>query len=83
MIHELILRVANPALGHPAMDWIRQNRSLVELLLYRHFQRHGGLVLPPVAAAVQVMRDHEAAVAAARQAGLHPDNCPRIRFPVW
>jgi hypothetical protein len=28
------------------MESIRQDRSLVEFLLYRHFRRYSGLVLP-------------------------------------
>jgi hypothetical protein len=65
------------------MDWIRQNRSLVELLLYRHYQRHGGLVLPPVDPGLQAMRQHEAAVAAARTARVAEDQLPRVAFPIW
>jgi len=73
------------------MEWIRQNRSLVEILLYRHFQRHGGLVLPPLAPALEAMRQYEQAVQDARDEfarrnpgqDLHPDNYPRMVFPIW
>ncbi|KAI4646709.1 hypothetical protein J4E93_004932 [Alternaria ventricosa] len=83
LVHELVLRIANPDLGHPSMDWIRANRSLVDILLYRHYQRYGGLMLPPTAPALQVMQQHEAAIAAARAAGVHPDNYPHIMFPAF
>lgn len=82
LINELILRIANPDLGHSSMDSIRQNRSLVEMLLYRHYQRHGGLVLPPLAPAVNAMRTHEDALVYARPNPNNP-NDPRITFPVW
>jgi hypothetical protein len=77
-VHELILRIANPDLGHPSMDWIRANRSLVDILLYRHYQRHGGLILPPMDPALQAMQAHEEAVNAARAAGTE---LPHITFP--
>ncbi|OWY58471.1 hypothetical protein AA0120_g11166 [Alternaria tenuissima] len=81
LIHELILRIANPELGHASMDWIRQNRSLVDILLYRHYQQYGGLMLPPTAPAIQAMRSHETAVNSARSAGATPDQLPHISFP--
>ena len=65
------------------MDWIRANRSLVDILLYRHYQRYGGLMLPPTAAALQTMHQHEAAIAAARAAGVHPNEYPHINFPAF
>ncbi|KAF2848523.1 hypothetical protein T440DRAFT_536333 [Plenodomus tracheiphilus IPT5] len=85
LVHELILRIANPDLGHPSMEWIRANRSLVEIFLYRHHKFHGGLVLPPMAPAVQVLRNYEVAVAQARQQGIvfEDDRYPRIAFPPW
>ncbi|KAL1798408.1 hypothetical protein ACET3X_002445 [Alternaria dauci] len=81
LVHELILRIANPELGHASMDWIRQNRSLVHILLYRHYQRYGGLMLPPTAPAIQAMRAHETAVNSARAAGATADQLPHIVFP--
>jgi hypothetical protein len=60
------------------MDWIRANRSLVDILLYRHYQRHGGLILPPMDPALQAMRAHEEAVNAARAAGTA---LPHTTFP--
>ncbi|CAN9186219.1 unnamed protein product [Alternaria alternata] len=81
LIHELVLRIANPELGHASMDWIRQNRSLVDILLYRHYQQYDGLMLPPTAPAIQAMRSHETAVNSARSAGATPDQLPHISFP--
>ncbi|KAF7674770.1 hypothetical protein GT037_007530 [Alternaria burnsii] len=81
LIHELILRIADPELGHASMDWIRQNRSLVDILLYRHYQQYGGLMLPPTAPPIQAMRSHETAVKSARSAGATPDQLPHISFP--
>ncbi|KAH6883267.1 hypothetical protein BKA58DRAFT_417061 [Alternaria rosae] len=83
LVHELVLRIANPELGHPSMDWIRANRSLVDILLYRHYQRYGGLMLPPTAAALRAMEQHEAAIAAARAAGVLPNEYPHITFPAF
>ncbi|KAF2032777.1 hypothetical protein EK21DRAFT_109522 [Setomelanomma holmii] len=92
LIHELILRIADPDLGHPSMEPIRQNRSMVELLLYRHFQRHGGLNLPPTNPAVQAMQQYESTVAQARAqyattygVQLMPEDAdwPRLKFPIW
>ncbi|KAG9194090.1 hypothetical protein G6011_04125 [Alternaria panax] len=83
LVHELILRIANPELGHASMDWIRQNRSLVDILLYRHYQRYGGLMLPPTAPAIQAMRAHERAVNTARAAGATSDQLPHITFPAF
>jgi hypothetical protein len=60
------------------MDWIRANRSLVDILLYRHYQHHGGLILPPMDPALQAMRAHEEAVNAARATG---SELPHITFP--
>ena len=82
LIHELVLRIANQDLGHPAMEPIRQNRAMVEMLLYRHYQRHGGILLPPMRLANETLFAHEAAVQAS---GLRPDHpeCPRIQFPTW
>jgi hypothetical protein len=67
------------------MDWILGNRSLVEILLYRHYQRHGGLILPPRQDAVAAMQAHEDAVEATHQSdpALHPNFYPRINLPVW
>jgi hypothetical protein len=72
------------------MEPIRQNRAMVEMLLYRHYQRHGGLMLPPTAPAIQAMQAHQQAVQEAREEclrrtgqHLHPDQYPRIRFPAW
>jgi hypothetical protein len=90
LIHELILRIANQDLGHPAMEPIRQNRAMVKVLLYRHFTRHGGVMLPPTAPALQAMDDHQRAVDEARRKHwlatgkeLLPDHYPRMRFPKW
>jgi hypothetical protein len=90
LIHELILRIADHELGHEAFEDIRENRAMVEILIYRHYQRHGGLMLPPTAPGVQALQDHQRAVREAqeeclRRTGrpLHPDNYPRIRFPAW
>ncbi|KAI8932565.1 hypothetical protein NX059_010741 [Plenodomus lindquistii] len=85
LVHELILSIANPELGHDSMAWIKENRPLVEMLLYRHHQHHGGLILPPMAPAVQVMREFEIAVTNARQRGMpyEHDDFPRIKFPSW
>lgn len=82
---ELVLRIANPELGHPSMDWIIRNRSLVELLLYRHYQRHGGLILPPRQDAVAAMQSHESRIAQIHIASpdLHVDYYPRIVLPNW
>ncbi|KAH7406609.1 hypothetical protein DE146DRAFT_743656 [Phaeosphaeria sp. MPI-PUGE-AT-0046c] len=86
LIHELILRIADQDLGHPAMEPIRQNRAMVEMLLYRHYQRHGGVLLPPMGPANEAMLSHQRAVEQARaQYGQrinsdHPEY-PRIRFP--
>lgn len=67
------------------MQWIADNRSLVEILAYRHYQRHGGLQLPPREGALAAMQAHQNAVTAARAAnpGIHPDNLPHINFPPW
>jgi hypothetical protein len=74
------------------METIRQNHSMVEMLLYRHYQRHSGIMLPPTAPAVSVMQVYEKTVHEARlehfqQTGrqLHIDdpNFLRIRFPAW
>ncbi|KAH7066056.1 hypothetical protein BKA63DRAFT_584924 [Paraphoma chrysanthemicola] len=66
----------NRDLGHPAMEHIRQNRSMVELLLYRHYQNHGGLVLPPTAPANEAMRRYGNGVE------LMPNSAewPRLKF---
>lgn len=82
-MQELILRISNRDLGHESMDRIRENRSLVQILLYRHYQRYGGLILPPMAPAVQAMRTHEDNVSAARSAGVREDQLPRVAFPPW
>jgi hypothetical protein len=69
------------------MDWIIQNRSLVQMLLYRHYQRHGGLILPPMLPAREVLGEYEREVQQARQ--VHPrldsthESYPRIKFPNW
>jgi hypothetical protein len=65
------------------MDWIRANRSLVDILLYRHYQHYGGLMLPPTAPAIQAMRAHEADVAAASTAGRSSSELPHIMFPAF
>jgi hypothetical protein len=72
------------------MEPIRQNRSMVEMLLYRHYQRHGGLILPPMAPAVEAMRTHETAVQQVREEygrrtgrKLPDEMMPRIQFPNW
>lgn len=92
LIHELILRMAHQDLGHPAMEPVRQNRAMVEMLLYRHYQRHGGIVLPPMAPARDALASHQQAVERAQieylqRTGqqLHPEhpNYPRMRFPLW
>jgi len=82
---ELIFRIANRELGHPSMQWIANNRSLVEILAYRHYQRHGGLQLPPREGGLAAMQAHQDAVAAAFQANprVNPDELPRVNFPPW
>jgi hypothetical protein len=67
MIHELILCISDLELGAEGLERVRQNRSMVEILLYRHYQRHGGLMLPPTAPGVQALQDHQHAVQEARE----------------
>jgi hypothetical protein len=90
MIHELILRISDLELGAEGLERVRQNRSMVEMILYRHYQRHGGLMLPPTAPGVQALQDHRRVVQGAREEclrrtgrELRPDEYPRIRFPAW
>jgi hypothetical protein len=79
-----------PDLGHLAMEPIRQNHFMVEILLYRHYQRHGGLMLRPTAPAIEAMRAHETAIQQARDEygrrtgrGLPEEMMPRFQFPSW
>ena len=78
---ELILRIANLDLGDSFMDWIRQKRLLVEMVLYRNYKRHIGLVLPPMAPTIDALQSHENATVVARHTYGNPDSYPRIAFP--
>jgi hypothetical protein len=58
----------------------------------RHFQRHGGLVLPPTAPAVQAMQRYKQTVQLARADYAHRNGVqlmpedykwPRLQFPIW
>lgn len=69
------------------MNSIIENRALVQILLYRHYQRHGGLMLPPRAPALEVLGDYQREVDQARQLNprLNPTDLeyPHITFPSW
>lgn len=82
-MHELVLRVANADLSHPSYEWmtgIAENRSIVEVLAYRHFQLPGGLVLPPRDNALGAIMAHGEGLEAAYQ---DLGSYPKIAFPNW
>jgi hypothetical protein len=83
LMSELVLRIANPALSAPNLEWmtwIAENRSLVQILAYRHFQRHGGLMLPPLPEGLAALQTHDLALQAAH-AGQR--TYPVFALPNW
>lgn len=77
---ELVLFLTHPHQADQNLRTIAHDRRLVTILLYRHYQRHGGLVLPPTAGARRAIDQHATAVQTARQQGLR---APRVVFPNW
>lgn len=73
----------SPAFGDQSFAEVAGNAHLVRMILYRHYQRHGGLILPPRAEAQQVVQAHVAALQTARQQGVPEGQLPRIAFPRW
>lgn len=77
---QIIFGVANPAYCHPGVKDMAADRELVLLLLIRHFKKHGGLILPPLADALPVqdryLLELQAAAAAER-------NLPDIHYANW
>lgn len=67
------------------MNEIRDDYCLVEVFLYHHYQRHGDLILPPMASILQFMRNYNAAIAHTCSQGIFPEDTPylRIIFPAW
>lgn len=80
---ELILFLTHPQQADQNMATIAQDRRLVEILLYRHYQRHGGLVLPPIAGARAAIEHHAQAVQVAYQQEVPVQYHPRVVFPNW
>lgn len=80
---ELILYLVRPEQADPNMATIAQDRRLVVMLLYRHYQRYGGLVLPPIAGARLAIETHAGAVLEARARGVPQEQAPRVVFPNW
>jgi hypothetical protein len=81
LLDQVIFCIAHPKLPcHSHVKDIAENRELVVLLLVRHFRKHGGLILPPLAAAVELQEAHvrimEADIAAGRKPAM-------MHYPNW
>ncbi|KAH6639584.1 hypothetical protein C7974DRAFT_410544 [Boeremia exigua] len=83
LMDELVLYLARPEQADKTMSSIAQDRRLITILLYRHYQRHGGLVLPPTADARQAIDYHASAIEIACQQGVQKRHLPRVVFPNW
>ncbi|KAF2124581.1 hypothetical protein P153DRAFT_390620 [Dothidotthia symphoricarpi CBS 119687] len=82
MVHLLVYAITNPHLHHHArMRDIMRNREVVALLLVRHYENHGGLILPPMSegrrANEEYAREVAKAAASGRQVGYD------IAYPNW
>lgn len=78
-----MLYLVRPQQADHNMATIARDRRLIMMLLYRHYQRHGGLILSPIATARQAVDIHALAVKSARQQGVLEDQLPRVIFPNW
>ncbi|KAF1352822.1 hypothetical protein EJ07DRAFT_35110, partial [Lizonia empirigonia] len=58
LMDELVLYLVRPQQADQNMATIARDRRLIMMLLYRHYQRHGGLILPPIATARQAADKH-------------------------
>jgi hypothetical protein len=62
LLDQVIFGIVYPDLCNPGIRDITKDREMIAILLVRHFKRFGGLVLPPLDAALKLQEEHERVV---------------------
>jgi hypothetical protein len=83
MYHVLIYSIANPDDVHPGVADIIPHRSLVLMLLARHFKKHGGLCLPPRADVLSIQYAFRRQREEMRAHHTPQDSLPIMNYPNW
>ena len=74
--------VTHPNDAHSAIRQDTNDSFFIAILLIRHFEFCGGLVLPPLSAAIAKEAEHEAVMKREKEAGSGVDNV-FIHYPNW
>jgi len=81
----IIWRITHPNDIQPGVRRIVENPALVDLLLIRHYKAHGGIALPPLKAARDLVDAHEidARQKAAADRTWAAKNRSIMNYPMW
>lgn len=72
-----------PNEGDSGLAEVAQNRTLVQMLFVRDYQRNGGLILPPRQEAQEIAAAHAAVIQHRRLQGFSERHMPQITFLRW
>ncbi|RAR15163.1 hypothetical protein DDE83_001400 [Stemphylium lycopersici] len=85
LMDQVIWGATHPDDCHPGVRTIAENAPLVDLLLIRQFKKHGGIVLPPLAAARKMQDNHEIVAGQEKAQGNTwlAGNRSMVKYPNW
>lgn len=84
VLSQIIWGMTHPDDANPGVQDIISNPALVDILLIRHLKKHGGLVLPPLAAARGAQESFEAVSGREKSEGkTWTTGRSMMRYPNW